>query len=439
MEGPTPVSALIHAATMVTAGVYMVCLLSPIYELAPVARSIITVIGAVTALFAATVGLAQNDIKRVIAYSTCSQLGYMFFAAGVGAYQAAMFHLFTHAFFKALLFLSAGSVINGMHHEQDMRKMGAIAKFLPITYAVMMIGTIAITGLGLPIKGMELGFAGFFSKDTILGAAYASGATEPYGYFAFFIGVFAAGLTAYYSWRLVFMTFHGTAKWGEHAHDDHGHAHDDHGHAAHADDHGHAHDDHGHGHGPFQPHESPVVMLIPLVVLAFGAIGAGFIFNKAFVGEGRDEFWRGAIHVAASNQVLSKIEELPSWVGLAPLVSAIIGSLVAVYVYLLHEGLAKRLADRNTPLYRFLYNKWYFDELYQATFVAGAKALGDVFWKVGDQKLIDGLGPNGVAWLAARTGKRLGKAQTGYVYHYAFVMLLGVAGLLTYAMVAWTH
>ena len=430
MEGPTPVSALIHAATMVTAGVYMVCLLSPLYELAPVARSIITVVGAVTALFAATVGLAQNDIKRVIAYSTCSQLGYMFFAAGVGAYQAAMFHLFTHAFFKALLFLSAGSVINGMHHEQDMRKMGAIAKYLPVTYAVMLIGTIAITGLGVPIKGFELGFAGFFSKDTILGAAYASGATQPFGYFAFFIGVFAAGLTAYYSWRLVFMTFNGAAKWGAEAH------HDDHGHAAAHDDHGHGH---GHGHGAFTPHESPVVMLIPLIVLAIGAICAGFVFSKAFVGEGREAFWRGAIHVAASNQVLSKIEELPTWVGLAPLVAAILGSLVAVYFYLLHEGLAKRLAERRTPLYLFLYNKWYFDELYQATFVAGAKAVGDFFWKVGDQKIIDGLGPNGVAWLAGVAGKRLGKAQTGYVYHDAFVMLLGVAGLLSYALWAWTR
>ena len=427
MEGPTPVSALIHAATMVTAGVYMVCLLSPLYEYAPVARTLITLIGAVTALFAATVGLAQNDIKRVIAYSTCSQLGYMFFAAGVGAYQAAMFHLFTHAFFKALLFLSAGSVIHGMHHEQDMRKMGAIARYLPITYAVMMIGTIAITGLGLPIKGFEIGFAGFFSKDTILGAAYASGATQPLGYFPFLIGVFAACLTAYYSWRLVFMTFHGTAKW------DHEASHEDH-HSHGADD---AH--HGHGHGAFKPHESPAVMLVPLVVLAVGAITAGFVFAKAFVGEGRAEFWRGAIFVAPSNQLLAKIEEAPTWVGLAPLVAAILGSLIAVYVYLLHEGMGKRLAAKNGVVYRFLLNKWYFDELYQATFVAGAKALGDVFWKVGDQKIIDGFGPNGAAWLAGAFGKLTGKSQTGYVYHYAFVMLLGVAGLLSFALMAWTR
>ena len=435
MEGPTPVSALIHAATMVTAGVYMVCLLSPLYEHAPVARAIITVIGAITALFAATVGLAQNDIKRVIAYSTCSQLGYMFFAAGVGAYQAAMFHLFTHAFFKALLFLGAGSVIHGMHHEQDMRKMGAVGKFLPITYAVMVIGTIAITGLGIPIKGMEFGFAGFFSKDTILGAAYVAGEHSPYGYFAFCIGIFAAGLTAYYSWRLIFMTFNGTAKWGpheDHGHDD-AHAHDDHAH----DDH--AHDDHGHGHGDFKPHESPVVMLIPLFVLAAGAIGAGFLFAPSFVGEHREAFWQGAIFTAKSNEVLEKIESLPSWVGYLPLVVSVLGALVAIYFYLLREGLAKRIADNDGPLHRFLYNKWYFDELYQAVFVNGAKALGDLFWKGGDQKIIDGLGPNGFAWLAGFAGRQLGRIQSGLVYHYAFVMLLGVAGLLSYALWAFTH
>jgi NADH-quinone oxidoreductase subunit L len=436
MEGPTPVSALIHAATMVTAGVYMVCLLSPLYEHAPVARAIITVIGAITALFAATVGLAQNDIKRVIAYSTCSQLGYMFFAAGVGAYQAAMFHLFTHAFFKALLFLGAGSVIHGMHHEQDMRKMGAVGKFLPVTYAVMVIGTIAITGLGIPIKGMEFGFAGFFSKDTILGAAYVAGEHSPYGYFAFCIGIFAAGLTAYYSWRLIFMTFNGTAKWG--THEDHGHD-DAHAHAHAHDDHAHAHDDHGHGHGDFKPHESPVVMLIPLFVLAAGAIGAGFLFAPSFVGEHREAFWQGAIFTARSNEVLEKIESLPSWVGYLPLLVSVLGALVAVYFYLLREGLAKRIADNDGPLHRFLYNKWYFDELYQAVFVNGAKALGDLFWKGGDQKIIDGLGPNGFAWLAGFAGRQLGRIQSGLVYHYAFVMLLGVAGLLSYALWAFTH
>ncbi|HTI66817.1 MAG TPA: NADH-quinone oxidoreductase subunit L [Caulobacteraceae bacterium] len=442
MEGPTPVSALIHAATMVTAGVYMVCLLSPLYEYAPVAKGVITVIGAVTALFAATVGLAQNDIKRVIAYSTCSQLGYMFFAAGVGAYQAAMFHLFTHAFFKALLFLGAGSVIHGMHHEQDMRKMGGIAKYMKVTYAVMTIGTIAITGLGIP--GVEIGFAGFYSKDTIIHAAWQAGQTSPVGYFAFIIGILVAGLTAFYSWRLAFFTFNGHARWGHdgHAHaDDHGHAHDDH--ASHAQIETHSeplpdHDEaHGHGHG-HTPHESPLVMLIPLLVLAVGAIFAGFFFHEMFVGEGRAEFWKGAIFTAPANHVLGE-HEMPEWVMLAPLVASVLGLAVAAYVYLLKEGLGAKLAARGGPAYTFFYNKWFFDELYEATFVRGAKALGDLFWKGGDVKIIDGLGPNGVAWVAALTGKQVGKVQTGYVYHYAFVMLLGVAGLLTYALMAWAH
>jgi NADH-quinone oxidoreductase subunit L len=442
MEGPTPVSALIHAATMVTAGVYMVCLLSPMFEYAPVAKQVVAVIGAITALFAATIGLAQNDIKRVIAYSTCSQLGYMFFAAGVGAYQASMFHLFTHAFFKALLFLAAGSVINGMHHEQDMRKMGGLWRYLPVTYAVMMIGTIAITGLGIP--GVELGFAGFYSKDTIIEAAFAAGQNNPIGMFAFVIGVFAAGLTAYYSWRLVFMTFHGHAKWGAAAH---GAAHEadvhlsDHASTAQIETHDEPleHDDaHGHGHhGDFKPHESPWVMLVPLLVLALGAIGSGFMFVEDFVGEKRMEFWKGAIFNAPSNHVLDTIHHLPEWVAWAPLVVTIIGTLVAAYVYLLHEGLGARLAAKKGPLYEFLYNKWYFDEIYDFIFVKGAKLLGDLFWKGGDQKLIDGLGPNGVSALSYWIGKGAGRIQTGYLYHYAFVMLLGVAGLLTWVLLAW--
>jgi NADH-quinone oxidoreductase subunit L len=446
MEGPTPVSALIHAATMVTAGVYMLCLLSPLFEYAPQAKMIVTIIGAVTALFAATVGLAQNDIKRVIAYSTCSQLGYMFFAAGVGAYQAAMFHLFTHAFFKALLFLGAGSVIHGMHHEQDMRNMGGLAKYLPITYAVMTIGTIAITGLGIP--GVEIGFAGFYSKDTIIHAAWQAGQTSPAGYFAFVIGILVAGLTAFYSWRLAFFTFNGHGRWG-HGHD-HAH-HDDHASSAqiethseplpdHDEAHGHAHaahDDHGHGHD-HTPHESPLVMLIPLFVLSIGAIFAGFVFHGMFVGEERAEFWKAAIFTLPTNHVLGE-HEMPEWVVLAPLVASILGLAVAAYVYLLKEGLGARLAARGGPLYTFFYNKWFFDELYQATFVRGAKALGDLFWKVGDEKIIDGLGPNGVALVTFLTGKQVGKAQSGYVYHYAFVMLLGVAGLLSYALWAWSH
>ncbi len=430
MEGPTPVSALIHAATMVTAGVYMVCLLSPMFEYAPIAKQIVTLIGAVTALFAATVGLAQNDIKRVIAYSTCSQLGYMFFAAGVGAYQAAMFHLFTHAFFKALLFLGAGSVIHGMHHEQDMRKMGGVWKYMPITYAVMTIGTLAITGVGIP--GVELGFAGFYSKDTIIEAAFAAG--QQYGgvaYFAFFVGIFAAGLTAFYSWRLAFMTFHGTAKWGAHeAHDDHAaHGHDDH--AAHAD---HGHDDHGHGH---TPHESPLSMLIPIILLSFGAVFAGFVFVEKFVGEGRNEFWKGAIFNAPTNHILEHAHHSPIWLLWLPLVVSTTGLLIAFYVYILKEGMGARIAARKGLLWGFLYNKWYFDELYEATFVKAAKFLGDLFWKGGDQKLIDGLGPDGVSAVSLHLGKRMGKVQTGYVYHYAFVMLLGVAGLLSFALWAW--
>lgn len=444
MEGPTPVSALIHAATMVTAGVYMVCLLSPIYEYAPGASQIIAIIGAITALFAATVGLTQNDIKRVIAYSTCSQLGYMFFAAGVGAYQAAMFHLFTHAFFKALLFLGAGSVIHGMHHEQDMRKMGGLWKLLPVTYAVMTIGTIAITGLGIPGVG---GFAGFYSKDSIIESAYASAASghSAIGMFAFFVGIIAAGLTAYYSWRLVFMTFHNKPVWKEeevHAHhaDDHAshaqlethsepvadaHAHDDH-----------AHDDHGH-HGPLKPHESPWVMLVPLILLSVGAVAAGFVFAPHFIGHHEHEFWRGAIFVGEHNHVLHESHEVPTWVKWSPLILTLIGTAFAYWIYVAREGMGRRMAERNGVVYRFLYNKWYFDELYDFVFVRGFRAIGNFFWKICDVKIIDGLGPNGAAWASLKSAARLGKIQSGYVYHYAFVMLLGVAGLLTFAILAW--
>jgi len=441
MEGPTPVSALIHAATMVTAGVYMVCLLSPLYEHAPVARTVITVIGAVTALFAATVALVQNDIKRVIAYSTCSQLGYMFFAAGIGAYQAAMFHLFTHAFFKALLFLGAGSVIHGMHHEQDMRRMGGLARYLPVTTLVMLIGTVAITGLGVP--GLDLGFAGFYSKDAIIGAAYAAGtAGQPFGYFAFVIGVFVAGLTAFYSFRLAFMTFNGTAKWANA--DDHAHGHDDQAatatadHATPAQKETHAEPDEN-PHGDHTPHESPWVMLLPLLVLSVGAVAAGFAFMPNFIGEGRDAFWRGAIAVGASNRVLNAAESAPAWVGWAPLAASLLGLAVAAWMYLLREGIGARWAASGGLLYRFLYNKWYFDELYELVFVRGAKGLGDLFWKGGDKAIIDGLGPNGVSHISAVAGRGLGRVQSGYLYHYAFVMLLGVAGLLSFALWSWAR
>ena len=442
MEGPTPVSALIHAATMVTAGVYMVCLLSPLFEYAPVASQIVALIGAVTALFAATVGLAQNDIKRVIAYSTCSQLGYMFFAAGVGAYEAAMFHLFTHAFFKALLFLGAGSVIHGMHHEQDMRQMGGLAKLLPVTYAVMMIGTIAITGLGIPGIG---GFAGFYSKDIVIESAFAAAASNhsPMGLFAFFVGIFAAGLTAYYSWRLVFMTFHNKPVWKEEG----AHHADDHATSAQlethseplADDHAHgAHDDHAHGHhGPLKPHESPLVMLVPLLALSVGAIAAGFLFEPFFTGHHENEFWRGAIFNSPANHVLHDAHGVPTWVVWSPLVLTLIGTAFAVWIYLVREGMARRMAERGGLLHRFLYNKWWFDEAYDFIFVRGAKALGDLFWKVGDVKIIDGGGPNGFAWLSRKFAGGLGRFQSGYVYFYAFVMLIGLCLFLAFAISAW--
>jgi NADH-quinone oxidoreductase subunit L len=442
MEGPTPVSALIHAATMVTAGVYMVCLLSPIYEYAPFASLMIAIIGAVTALFAATVGLTQNDIKRVIAYSTCSQLGYMFFAAGVGAYQGAMFHLFTHAFFKALLFLGAGSVIMGMHHEQDMRKMGGLWKLLPVTYAVMVIGTIAITGLGIPGIG---GFAGFYSKDSIIESAYAAATSghSPAAYFAFIIGLLAACLTAYYSWRLIFMTFHNKPVWKDEDH----HAHDEAPHADHpaqlethdeplADGAHPAHDANAH-HGPLKPHESPLVVIVPLLALAVGAVAAGMVFAPQFIGHHEADFWRGAIFTAESNHVLHDSHDVPTWVKWAPLIVTLIGTFAAFWLYVLKEGLARRMADQKGPLWTFLYNKWFFDELYDLVFVKGARALGDLFWKIGDVKIIDGLGPNGAAWASLKSAGRLAKAQSGYVYHYAFVMLLGVAGLLAFAIATW--
>ncbi len=437
MEGPTPVSALIHAATMVTAGVYMVCLLSPIYEHAPIARDLVLFIGTVTSLFAASVGLAQNDIKRVIAYSTCSQLGYMFIAAGVGAYQGAMFHLFTHAFFKALLFLGAGSVIHAMHHEQDMRAMGGLRKYLPWTFAAMVIGTIAITGLG----AFGFGFAGYYSKDFILESAWRSGVSNPVAMFGFITGLFVAGLTSYYSWRLIFMTFEGKAKWADTAQGHDAHAADDHGSPAQVETHSEpdtgGHGD-AHGHGELKPHESPLVMMIPLVLLAIGAVFAGGVFSRLFIGEGQAGFWRGAVFNAPTSHVMEETP-LPLWVTWSPLALSLGGLLIAAFVYLWNAGLGAKIAARKGPLWTFLYNKWFFDELYDVIFVKGAKALGDLFWKVGDQKLIDGLGPNGAAWASLFSAKRLAKFQSGYVYHYAFVMLLGVAGLLSWVVFTSIH
>ncbi|MDP1641295.1 MAG: proton-conducting transporter membrane subunit, partial [Phenylobacterium sp.] len=377
------------------------------------------------------VAIVQNDIKRVVAYSTLSQLGYMTVARGASAYAGAMFHLVTHAFFKALLFLGAGSVIHGMHHEQDMRKMGALWKLLPVTYAVMVIGTLAITGFGIP--DLHLGFAGFYSKDTIIEAAYAAGEENGIAYFAFVIGILAAGLTAYYSWRLAFMTFHGHAKWGHEPHDDHAHAPAQH--ETHDEPLPDAHD-HGHHHA-HTPHESPLVMVVPLLLLAVGAVAAGFAFVEHFVGDHQAEFWRGAIFTAPTNHVLEHAHHVPHWVLYAPLVASMLGLAVAFYIYVLREGLGARMAAKEGAVWSFLYNKWFFDELYNATFVRAARGLGDLFWKVGDQKIIDGLGPNGVAAVSAAIGRRTGKLQTGFVYHYAFVMLLGVAGLLTFALWFW--
>ncbi|MDX2277080.1 MAG: NADH-quinone oxidoreductase subunit L [Hyphomonadaceae bacterium] len=425
MEGPTPVSALIHAATMVTAGVFMVCRCGELFHMAPYTSGFVTIIGATTALFAATVGLTQNDIKRVIAYSTCSQLGYMFFAAGVGAYNAAMFHLFTHAFFKALLFLGAGSVIVGMHHEQDMRAMGGVRKPMTVTWAMMLIGTFALIGFGIPGLG---GFAGFYSKDAIIESAYAAHGIG--AQFAFWCGVTAALLTSFYSWRLLFMTFEGKYRGPEgvmagKAHED-AHAHDAH------DDH--AHDDHGHHHAPPAPadgtapaHESPAVMLIPLYVLAIGAVIAGAVFAPYFLGEHAHDFWRHAVPLPEHHG-----EHPPAWVIWAPFTVTAIGFVLAVLFYLWKAGAARALAQG--PLWAFLYNKWYFDEIYQFIFVRGAKGLGDLFWKVGDQKIIDGLGPNGVAAASRATGRGLRRLQTGFVYHYSFLMLVAAVAFGAYAI-----
>ncbi|WP_417497740.1 NADH-quinone oxidoreductase subunit L [Maricaulis sp.] len=446
MEGPTPVSALIHAATMVTAGVFLVCRCFPIFELAPNASAFITVIGALTAFFAATVGLAQNDIKRVIAYSTCSQLGYMFFAAGLGLYGAAMFHLFTHAFFKALLFLGSGSVIHGLHDEQDMRKMGGIYQMMPATWIMMLIGTLALTGVGLPFATLgigflpDLGFAGFFSKDAIIEGAYMAGQQGiAFGNLAFWVGVIAALLTSFYSWRLVFMTFHGTFRGDKHTFD-------------------HAHD-------------PPWSMMGALVVLAIGAIFAGGLMKNDFIGGNSGHFWNeslpAAVHgpavagadadghapvadhgAAAEHAVPADThaeagateghaggEHPPVWVILAPFVVTLAGFLGAVYAYLLNAGMGARIAARGGPIHSLLYNKWYVDEIYHFIFVRGAKGLGDLFWKFFDVRIIDGFGPNGVATTTLAAAKRIAKAQSGYVYHYAFVMLIGVLGLTLWILV----
>ncbi|MEZ5734020.1 MAG: NADH-quinone oxidoreductase subunit L [Paracoccaceae bacterium] len=460
MEGPTPVSALIHAATMVTAGVFLVCRMSPLFEYAPEAKTFVMYIGAMTAFFAATVGLVQNDIKRVIAYSTCSQLGYMFVAAGAGVYGAAMFHLFTHAFFKAMLFLGAGSVITAMHHEQDMRNYGGLRHKIPKTFWAMMIGTLAITGVGIPLT--HFGFAGFLSKDAIIESAYASG-----NGFAFWALVIAALFTSFYSWRLMFMTFYGEARGDHHAHE---HA-----------------------------HESPLNMLIPLGVLAVGAVLAGMIWYKPFFGdhdamtkffamphhaaaaegheaaapaaeataetsgetaghataaadtghatepaatEGHDAGGHemvagatpeGAIFMSeASNAVLDGAHHAPAWVKASPFVAMLIGLFTAWMFYICEPSLPGRLAEQNPIVYRFILNKWYFDEIYEVIFVRPARWLGSFLWKRGDGNVIDG-SINGVAMGIIPMLTRLaGRAQSGYLFHYAFAMVIGIALLLTW-------
>ncbi|MDQ0468892.1 NADH-quinone oxidoreductase subunit L [Labrys wisconsinensis] len=408
MEGPTPVSALIHAATMVTAGVVMVARLSPLFEYAPHALAFVTLIGGTTAFFAATVGLVQNDIKRVIAYSTCSQLGYMFVALGVGAYNVAIFHLFTHAFFKALLFLGAGSVIHAMHHEQDMRKMGGLAAKIPLTYWMMTIGTLALTGVGIPFT--QIGFAGFNSKDGIIEAAYASFTEHGsvIGIYAFAAIVVAALMTSFYSWRLVFMTFHGETR---------------------ADAHTYAHAE-----------ESPRTMTIPLMVLAVGAVLAGMVFHPWFAThEGMESFWREAIVMRPDNHVLTAMEEVPWWVKLSPFVMMLIGFATAWYMYIRDPRVPVALAEQNPFLYRFLLNKWYFDELYDWLLVRPAMRLGRFLWKKGDGWTIDGLGPDGVSARVVDVTNRVVKLQSGYLYHYAFTMLIGVAALFTWYMFGGLH
>ena len=459
MEGPTPVSALIHAATMVTAGVFLICRMSPLMEFAPETLTFVTFLGASTAFVAATIGLVQNDIKRVIAYSTMSQLGYMFVAAGVGVYSVAMFHLFTHAFFKAMLFLGAGSVIHAMHHEQDMRNYGGLRKKIPYTFWAMMIGTLAITGVGIPLT--HIGFAGFLSKDAVIESAWAGTA----GGYAFWMLVIAALFTSFYSWRLMFLTFYGKPRGDKHTHE---HA-----------------------------HESPMVMLVPLGVLSLGAIFSGMVWYNSFfgdhdsvnrffgigangmhvstladdagegIGEAAEELAEGdvegavadvteptethgeegaeaadeahayapgdgAIYMAPDNHVMDDAHHAPTWVKVSPFIAMLIGFGTAYLFYIVNPKLPKRLAENQRPLHQFLLNKWYFDEIYVFVFVKPASSIGRVLWKRGDGNVIDG-SINGVAMGFIPMLTRLaGKAQSGYIFTYAFFMVIGIAALVTW-------
>jgi NADH-quinone oxidoreductase subunit L len=406
MEGPTPVSALIHAATMVTAGIFMVGRLSPLFEQAPAADSFVTIIGATTAFFAATIASVQPDIKKVIAYSTCSQLGYMFAGLGVGGYSLGIFHLFTHGFFKALLFLCAGSVITAMHHEQDMRNMGGLWRRIPFTFVMMTIATLSITGFPYT--------AGYYSKDAIIEADFASDRAG--AFYGYVLTTAAAGLTSFYSWRLVFLTFFGAPRWAGAGHD----------HAVHD------HDADGHGEHALNPHESPLTMLIPLGVLALGALFAGVVFSHDFIGEDAGEFWKGALFLGPYKQLLEAREDIPTFAKQLPTLLMIFGFLVALLFYVLAPAIPQRLAQIARPLYEFLLNKWYFDELYDMIFVRPAFWLGRLFWKGGDGAIIDRLGPDGVAaWVVDMTGRAV-KLQSGYIYHYAFAMLAGLAAVITW-------
>ncbi|MCG8544233.1 MAG: NADH-quinone oxidoreductase subunit L, partial [Alphaproteobacteria bacterium] len=384
-----------HAATMVTAGVFMVCRLSPLFEYSDVALAVVTVVGASTCFFAATIGITQNDIKRVIAYSTCSQLGYMFFAAGVSAYGAAMFHLLTHAFFKALLFLGSGCVIHAMSDEQDMRKMGGLYKMVPITYAYMWIGSLSLSGIGIP--GV-FGMAGFYSKDTIIESAW--GAHTAVGSYAFWLGVAAAALTAVYSFRLIFMTFHGKPRCDERT-------------LAHV-------------------HEAPPIMWVPLTVLAFGAIFAGAIGYNTMVGGSMEKFWGDSILVLDTHTALVDGHHAPLGVKLLPLIVGLAGIAWAYWLYMVKTDLPDKLAKSLKPLYELSFHKWYFDELYERIFVKPAMFLGYGFWKSGDGAVIDGVGPDGVASLTQRLSKRASALQSGYVYNYAFAMIIGIVAFVTW-------
>ena len=392
MEGPTPVSALIHAATMVTAGVFLVARMSPLFEYAPAALEVVTIVGASTAFFAATIGCVQNDIKRVIAYSTCSQLGYMFFACGVGAYSAGIFHLMTHAWFKALLFLGSGSVIHAMSDQQDMRKMGGIWKHVKFTYAVMWIGTLALVAVPP--------FAGYYSKDLVLEAAYA--AHTSVGQYAFVLGIAAALMTAFYSGRLLFMTFHGEPRADKEVMD--------------------------------HVHESPLVMTIPLASLAIGAIFAGMAGYELFVGDGRAEFWRESILVLGMD-VVEEAHHVPAWVVWAPLVVTVLGLGLSYHMYMRRPDMPGRLAAQYPGVYQFLLNKWYFDELYDFLFVRPAFWIGWLFWKGGDEGTIDRFGPDGISASIIAGARRLGAIQTGYLYHYAFAMIIGIALFVSWIVV----